>query len=132
MIPIAISVPPYHLWEPPPEHGHLPSHGSDFGLFQIAEVMGMKQLIFVKDEKGLYDKDPKKHADATHIPYITLQALLDMKLEDTILDQQLFQSWRTARNVRRIQIVNGLERGQLLAALRGEDVGTVIVKEKAK
>src|ERR1700754_1819310 len=27
--PIAISVPPYHFWEPPPEEGHLPMHGSD-------------------------------------------------------------------------------------------------------
>ena len=44
--------------------GALPMHGSDFGLFKLAEVLGMKQLIFVKDEDGLYDKDPKKHADA--------------------------------------------------------------------
>src|SRR5688500_8866492 len=62
--PIAISVPPYHFWEPPPEEGHLPAHGSDFGLIQLAEVLGMKQAIFVKDEDGLYDRDPKKHPDA--------------------------------------------------------------------
>ena len=47
-----------------PTTGRLPMHGSDFGLFQLAEVLGMKQVIFVKDEDGLYDKDPKKHTDA--------------------------------------------------------------------
>src|SRR3990167_1294656 len=61
-----------HFWEPPPEHGHMPMHGSDFGLFQLAEVLGMKQVIFVKDENGLYDKDPKKHADAQRIEKIKL------------------------------------------------------------
>ena len=39
-------------------------HGSDFGMFQMAEVLGMKQAIYVKDEDGLYDKDPKRHKDA--------------------------------------------------------------------
>jgi molybdenum storage protein len=58
--PIAISVPPYHFWEPPPVEGHLPMHGSDFGMFQLAEVLSMKQVIFVKDEDGLYTKDPKR------------------------------------------------------------------------
>ena len=34
MLPIVISMPPYHFWEPPPEEGSpLPTHGSDFGLF---------------------------------------------------------------------------------------------------
>ena len=64
MLPIVISMPPYHFWEPPPEDGPLPTHGSDFGLFILAEVLGMKKLVFVKDDDGLYDKDPKKHADA--------------------------------------------------------------------
>ncbi len=129
MIPIAISVPPYHLWEPPPEEGHLPAHGSDFGLFQLAEVLAMSKLIYVKDEKGLHNKDPKKHDDAQFIPKITLQALLADPPKENILDKQLFEAWKTARNVTRVQIVNGLERGQLLAALNGEDVGTVITKE---
>jgi len=130
--PIAISVPPYHFWEPPPEEGHLPMHGSDFGLFQMAEVLGMKQVIFVKDEDGLYDKDPKKHTDAKRIPKIALADLLANMPEENILDQELFRSWEHAKNLKRIVIVNGLERGQLTRALRGEDVGTVITKEPAR
>jgi len=130
--PIAISVPPYHFWEPPPEEGHLPTHGSDFGLFQLADVLGMKQAIFVKDEDGLYDKDPKKHKGAKKFGKITLAELMTQFPEDNILDQELFHAWRTAKNLKRIVIVNGLVPGQLTRALRGEDVGTVIVKEDAR
>ncbi|MBL0213306.1 MAG: uridine kinase [Myxococcales bacterium] len=127
--PIAISVPPYHFWEPPPDAGHLPMHGSDFGLFQLAEVLGMKQVIFVKDEDGLYDKDPKQHADAKKFDKITLAELMTKLPDDNILDRELFHAWQTAKNLKRIVIVNGLKHGQLTRALRGEDVGTVIVKE---
>jgi molybdenum storage protein len=126
MLPIVISIPPYHFWEPPPEEGPLPAHGSDFGLFIHAEVLGMRRIIFVKDEDGLYTKDPKKHADTRLIEKTTLEELLADMPEDLILDRQLFTAWRTARHVRRVQIVNGLKPGQLTRALAGEDVGTVI------
>ena len=129
ILPIAISIPPYHFWEPPPDEGVLPQHGSDFGLFQLAEVLSMGQLIFVKDQDGLYDKDPAVHADARHIPRITLAELLANPPPTNILDAELFRAWSTAKNITRIQIVNGLKPGMLTAAIRGEDVGTVIVKE---
>ncbi len=129
MMPIVISVPPYHFWEPPPEDGPMPTHGSDFGLFIHAEVLGMQKIIFVKDEDGLYTKDPKKHADAKQIKKTTLAKLLADMPEELILDRQLFAAWRTARHVKKVQIVNGLKQGELTRALAGEDVGTVIEKE---
>jgi molybdenum storage protein len=128
MLPIVISMPPYHFWEPPPEDGPLPTHGSDFGLFIHAEVLGMKRLVFVKDEDGLYDKDPKKHEGAKHIPRITLEALLANMPEELVVDRQLFTTWKGARHVEQIQIVNGLVPGQLTKALAGEPVGTVITR----
>lgn len=131
ILPIVISIPPYHFWEPPPEEGPLPAHGSDFGLFIHAEVLGMQKIIFVKDEDGLYTKDPKKHADAKLIRRTTLGALSADPPHESILDRQLFLAWRTARHVRRVQIVNGLRSGELTRALAGEDVGTVIEKEQA-
>ncbi len=131
MLPIVISIPPYHFWEPPPEHGPLPMHGSDFGLFVHAEVLGMRRVIFVKDERGLYDKDPKRHAEARFIEKITLAELDADMPEELALDRQLFECWKTARHVKEVQIVNGLERGALRRALAGEPVGTVIRKEPA-
>jgi molybdenum storage protein len=132
MLPIVISIPPYHFWEPPPEDGPLPAHGSDFGLFILAEVLGMSRVVFVKDEDGLYTKDPKTHSDATLIKRTTLSALLADMPEELILDRQLFTTWKAARHVKRVQIVNGLKRGELTRALAGEDAGTVIEKDGGK
>lgn len=130
IVPIAISVPPYHFWEPPPSDGGvLPAHGSDFGLYQLADVLGMKQVIYIKDEDGLYTKDPKKHDDARLIPKITLEELLANPPPENILDEELFKAWRVSKNLRRIVIINGLRPGLLARALDGEDVGTVITKE---
>ena len=126
--PIAISVPPFHFCEPPPLDGAIPMHGSDFGLFQLAEVLGMKQVIYVKDEDGLYNKDPKKHADAKMYGKVTLDELLANPPEENILDEEMYRTWREAKNLKRVVIVNGLKAGQLTKALDGEDVGTVITK----
>jgi len=126
--PIAISVPPFHFWEPPPLDGAVPMHGSDFGLFQLAEVLGMKQVIYVKDEDGLYDKDPKRHADAKQYGKVTLEELIANPPQENILDEELFRTWAEAKNLKRVVIVNGLKPGQLSRALDGEDVGTVITK----
>jgi len=129
MLPIVISIPPYHFWEPPPADGPLPTHGPDFGLFILAEVLGMKRLVFVKDVDGMYDKDPRKHEDAKHIKKISLSALRDNLPQELCIDKQLLDAWANARHVEKVQIVNGLQRGQLTRALAGEDVGTVITRE---
>jgi len=128
LTPIAISVPPYHYWEPPNAEGPIPAHGSDFGLFMHSEVLGMDHVIYVKDEDGLYDKDPKRHDDATLIPRTTLAELEKDMPEELILDRQVFTAWRQTRHVQRIQIINGLVPGNLTRALAGEDVGTVITR----
>ncbi len=129
MLPIVISIPPYHFWEPPPEDGPLPSHGSDFGLFIHAEVLGMKKIVFVKDEDGLFDRDPKRHPNAKLISKTTLSELMKSLPDELVLDRALFTSWQRARHVETVQIVNGLVPGQLTRALAGEPVGTVITKD---
>jgi molybdenum storage protein len=96
----------------------------------LAEVLGMRRIVFVKDEDGLFTKDPKKHDDAAFIPHTTLEAILADMPEEMILDRQLFGAWKTSRHVREVQIVNGLKPGQLSRALAGEKVGTAIEKEK--
>lgn len=130
--PIAISVPPFHFWEPPPIEGAVPMHGSDFGLFQLAEVLGMKQVIYVKDEDGLYNKDPKKHKDAKKYGRVTLDELIANPPAENILDEEMYRTWAEAKNLKRVVIVNGLVPGQLTKALDGEDVGTVITKGGAQ
>lgn len=129
ILPIVISVPPYHFWEPPAEVGQMPAHRSDFGVFQQAEVIGCTKVIYVKDEDGMYDKDPKEHDDAKPYRNITLDALMADPPETFMLDASVFTSWQTAKNIQRVQIVNGLKRGELTKAMASEDAGTVITKE---
>jgi molybdenum storage protein len=129
MLPIVISIPPYHFWEPPPEEGPLPTHGSDFGLFILAEVLGMKRLVLVKDVDGLYDRDPSKHEGAKLIKKISLDDLMKQLPDELCIDKQLLDAWKNARHVERVQIVNGLTRGEMTRAFAGEEVGTVIFRE---
>lgn len=129
MIPILSGMPPYHQWEPPAGAHRLPRHGNDFGLFMVAETLGARSIIFVKDEQGLYTADPKKDPSALHIPAIAARALLDRRLVDLCIDLPVVESLLHARLARRVQIINGLEPKQLRQALAGEPVGTVITGE---
>ncbi len=47
-------IPPYDLWEHPPELGKIPPHGSDAGSYLIGEVFGARSIILLKDVDGLY------------------------------------------------------------------------------
>ena len=108
-------------------------HGSDFGLFQIAEVLGMKQ-VDLRQGRGRplrqgseaarrREADPEDHArgaDRRTCPRRTSST------------RELYRTWAEAKNVKRVVIVNGLKRGQLTRALAGEDVGTVITKGGAR
>jgi len=126
LIPIMSGMPPYHYWEPPPGDRRVPLHREDFGMFMVAETLGARSMIFLKDEDGLYTADPKKDASAQLIPSISVQALLDLNLPDLIIEQTVVEAMRYARHTRSVQIINGLKPRLLRQALAGEPVGTVI------
>ena len=123
---ICQGMPPYKLWEPNPAIGRIPPQRTDTGCFLIAEVFGARKMIYVKDEDGLYSADPKKDANAAHIPRISVQELLARDLNDLIVERAVLELMLNARHIREIQFVNGLKPGQLTAAFDGEPVGTVI------
>jgi molybdenum storage protein len=119
-------MPPYKLWEQNPTVGRIPPQRTDTGCFLIAEVFGARKMIYVKDEDGLFDSDPKKNPSAVHIPGIGLSELLARDLNDLAVERAVLELMAHARHVREIQFVNGLKPGQLTAALEGESVGTII------
>jgi len=128
-IPIMTGMPPFSYWEKPPEKGRIPMHRTDAGVFLSAEFLGCPRVWFVKDEDGLYTADPKKDAGARHLPRIGARELLAMDLHDLIVERVCVEYLCRARFVREIQIVNGLRRGDLLRALDGEAVGTIIYRD---
>jgi molybdenum storage protein len=127
-LPIMTGMPPFGYWEKPAETGRIPQHRTDAGVFLTAEALGVKRAIFIKDEDGLYEDDPKKNPTAKHIPRISAKELLKENLPDLVLERVVIEYLERARFCTELQIINGLKRGNITQALAGEDVGTIIQK----
>ncbi len=124
-------IPPYDLWEHPPEIGKIPPHRTDSGAYLVAEVFGARQTIFLKDVNGLYTCDPVVNGrDAEFIPRISVSALLARKLTTLPLDPIVLDLMRNAKLAKEVQIINGLVPGNLTRALAGEPVGSTIYSDQ--
>ena len=104
-------MPPYTFWQRNPDVGRIPPHRTDTGSYLISEVFGTRSMIYVKDEKGLYT---------------AVAELKEMDLDDVVVERPVLDFMENAAHRKSIQIVNGLEPGNLTRALNGEEVGTVI------
>lgn len=127
-LPVVHAMPPYGMFEQPPALGRIPPHRTDAGTFLLAEVMGARRCLLVKDEEGLYTADPKKDPAATFIPEIEVGELLERNLDDLAVERSMLEILRHARSLREVFIVNGLEPDNLRRALAGEHVGTRIYR----
>jgi molybdenum storage protein len=125
-IPVMSGMPPFGYWEKHEEGSRIPPHRTDAGVFLSCEFLGAKRAIFIKDEDGLYTDDPKKNPSATHIPRITAKELAARDLPDLVIERVVVEYLPRARWCKELQVVNGLKKGQVLAALQGQDVGTII------
>jgi len=125
-VPVMSGMPPFGYWEKREEGSRIPPHRTDAGVFLSCEFLGAPRAIFIKDEDGLYTDDPKKTPSATHIPRITAKELRERNLPDVVVERVVVDYLPRARWCKELQIVNGLKPGQVLAALEGKDVGTII------
>jgi molybdenum storage protein len=123
--------PPFSIWEHPPKLGRIPPHRTDAGTYLLAECYGCATHTLIKDVDGLYDADPKTHPNARFIDSITVAELKQRNLQTLPFDRVLLDLLGNARQVKRIQIINGLKPQLLEPALRGEHVGTIIRKDDA-
>ncbi len=123
---VFFGMPPYTFWQQNPSVGRIPPHRTDTGAFLVSEVFGTKSMIYVKDEKGLYTADPKKDKNATFIPEISVSEIRERDLQDVVVERAVLDLLQNAELRRSIQVINGLETGNLTRALNGEHVGTVI------
>ncbi len=119
-------MPPYDMWQHVPEEGVIPPYRTDAGCWLVAEVYGCRNMIYVKDEDGLFTANPKTDPDAKLIESITVDELIALDLPDLVVERPLLELMRNARHATSIQIVNGLKPGLMTRALAGEHVGTVI------
>jgi molybdenum storage protein len=126
LLPVIHGTPPYGLYEHPPETGLIPPHRTDTGALLMAEVLGARSCILLKNVDGLYTEDPRVNPAAELIEEITADELIQKDMEDMVMEPKMLYLLRDMRSVREIRIVNGHKRGTLAQALRGEKVGTII------
>lgn len=125
-IPIMSGMPPFGYWEKRETGSRIPQHRTDAGVFLSAEFLGARRGLFIKDEDGLYTDDPKKNPNASHIRSITAAELVAMGLPDVVLERVVIEYLPRAQWCKELQVINGLVPGNVLAALKGEDVGSII------
>ena len=126
---IFFGMPPYTFWQQNPAIGRIPPHRTDTGVYLVSEVFGARSMIYIKDEKGLFTADPKKDKGAKFIPKITVAELKERDLQDVVVERAVLDLMQTAEHSKQIQIINGLEKGNITRALNGEHVGTIIVSD---
>ena len=125
-IPITSGMPPNEFWEKPSADGIIPQNRTDAGVYLLGEFLGAKGVLYIKDEDGLYTDDPKKNKNAKFIPEATCAALLDSGQDDLVVERVVLEYMQRADNVKSIQIINGTKRGNIMNALHGMHVGSII------
>lgn len=129
-IPVIAAMPPYDLFSIPSKNGRIPNLRTDSGTIILADLIGAKNCIFIKDENGLFTDDPKKNPDAVMIPKISAEELIAQDLPDLIIERSCLTILQDSEVVNSIQIINGLVDGNITRALDGEHVGTIIYSER--
>jgi molybdenum storage protein len=119
-------MPPYTMWQHVPAEGLIPPYRTDAGCYLVSEVYGCRQMLYVKDEDGLFTANPKVDSNAKFIPEISADDLLGRNLPDLVVEPPVLDFLRRARHMRSVQIINGLVPGNITRALNGEHVGTII------
>ncbi|MDD4635570.1 MAG: hypothetical protein PHS35_03045 [Dehalococcoidales bacterium] len=128
-LPVTHAMPPYGLFETPPELGRIPPHRTDAGVFLLAEVLGARKCILIKDEQGVYTADPKKDQKARFIgDTIEVNELLSLNMNDLPVERSMLECLKNSINMHEFTIVNGLVSGNISRAMAGEKTGTTIYK----
>ncbi|MCW2272820.1 molybdenum storage protein subunit alpha [Rhodoblastus acidophilus] len=122
---VGSAFPPYHHHEFP--GSRIPTHRADTGAFLVADALGAAGLTIVEDVDGIFDADPNG-ADSAKAKLVKDVSFAELaKVSGTLpVDRAMLDVMATARNIDRVQVVNGLIPGRLTAALRGDHVGTIV------
>jgi uridylate kinase len=111
--------------------GLKPGMTTDTVAALIAEKVNADLLIKATDQEGIYDKDPRKHADAVMLEHLSFEELPNVFAEDKhkagihqILDPEAVKILKRKRV--RVVVVNGFKPENILAVVKGKHVGTMI------
>ncbi len=132
-LPITTGIPPYGFFEHPAEFGSIPPHRTDCGAFLLAENIGARSLIYLKDETGLFENDPKKAGknakDLKFYGKISVDELIELDLDDLIIERPILTMLKHSKCLKELQIIDALNHPEFIRdALDGKQVGTIIYK----
>lgn len=101
-----------------------PFFTTDSGAALRAIEIGADLLLKATKVDGVYDKDPKRHADAVRFDSLSYDDVLGRDLQ--VMDTAAFALCRDASLP--IRVFDMSQPGQLLRILRGEPIGTLVRK----
>jgi uridylate kinase len=111
--------------------GLKPGMTTDTVAALIAEKVNADLLVKATDQEGIYDKDPRKHADAALLEHLSFEELPNVFAEDKhkagihqILDPEAVKILKRKRV--RVVVVNGFKPENVLGAVKGKHIGTLI------
>jgi uridylate kinase len=111
--------------------GLKPGITTDAVAALVAERVKADLLVKGTDQDGVYDRDPRKHADAVKLDRLSFDDLPKIFEENKhkagmhqIIDPEAVKVLKRERV--KLIVVNGFKPENILAAVNGEKVGTVI------
>lgn len=111
--------------------GLKPGMTTDTVAALIAEEIEADLLIKATDQEGIYDRDPRKYADAVKLEHLSFQDLSQVFAEDKhkagihqIIDPEAIKI--LMRKKVRVVVVNGFKPDNILAVIEGKHIGTTI------
>jgi uridylate kinase len=111
--------------------GLKPGMTTDTVAALIAERINADLLVKGTDQDGVYNKDPKKYGDAVKLDRLSFDDLANVFSESKhkagihqIIDPEAVKILKRKRA--RLVVVNGFKPENILAAVSGKSVGTVI------
>jgi uridylate kinase len=111
--------------------GLKPGITTDTVAALVAERVNAELLVKGTDQNGVYDKDPRKHPDAVKLDKMAIEDLAKVFEYNEhkagihqIIDPEAIKVLMRKRL--KIVVVNGFKPENMLAAIKGENVGTVI------
>jgi uridylate kinase len=111
--------------------GLKPGITTDTVATLVAERLNAGLLVKGTDQEGIYNKDPRKHSDAVKLDHLALEDLVGVFSENRhkagihqIIDPEAVKVLKRKRV--KLIVVNGFRPENILAAVKGEKVGTVV------
>jgi len=111
--------------------GLKPGITTDAVAALVAERVKADLLVKGTDQDGVYNKDPRKHADAVKLDHLSFDDLPNVFSENKhkagmhqIIDPEAVKVLKRGRM--KLVVVNGFKPDNILAAVKGEKIGSVV------